>query len=109
MRLSELLDATVVDRAGRSLGPVRDVRLSSDGLEIVGVVVGGGRFARAAHAWGYAEGRAQGPWVIAALTRPAVRQARFVPSERVVDWGPSRLRLDVELADLPPLQEVLSA
>ena len=107
MRLSELFDATVVDRAGRSLGPVRDVRLAQSGLQVVGVVVGGGPFARAAHAWGYAEGRAQGPWLITALTRPAVRQARFVPAERVVDWGPGQLRLDIELDDLPPLQEAV--
>jgi sporulation protein YlmC with PRC-barrel domain len=107
MRLSELLSATVIDSMGRSLGPVRDVRLAEDDLEIVGLVVGGGRFAAVAHAWGYAEGRARGPWLLAAVTRRAIRLARFIPSERVVDWDPPQLRVDVALADLVPLTEAL--
>ena len=105
MRASELLGSEVLDAAGRSLGPVRDLRVTADGLEVVGIVVGGGRFAGIAHRWGYAEGRAAGPWPLRALTASAVERARFVASERVVSWGPGTLRLNVEADALPPLRE----
>jgi len=107
MRLSEVMKATVIDRSGRSLGPVRDIRLATNTYEVIGVVVGAGPFARAAHAWGYAEGRAEGPWLLKMLTRRAVRQARFAASGQVADWGPEEIRLNVELAELTPLMEAL--
>ncbi len=110
MRLSELMASTVVDAAGQSLGPVRDVRLAEpeDGrLVLAGLVIGDGHFASAAHAWGFAEGRADGPWLLRALTARAVRQARFVPVEQVVKWGPGAIRISAHMDALPTLREAM--
>jgi len=107
MRASELLSSEVVDVAGRRLGPVRDVRLSREGFRVVGPVVGEGPFALIAHRWGYAEGRARGPALIAATCRSAIRRARFVSAESARDWGPGVIRLDVDGADLPALAQEL--
>lgn len=107
MRASELLATAVVDADGRDLGPVHDIRVTGadDGFAVAGLVVGGGGLlAWMAHAWGYAEGRAQGPVVLRALTAPAARRARFVPADRVVEWSP-RVRLDCRADDLRPLRE----
>ena len=93
MRLSELLASRVVDEQGRDLGPVRDVRVSPRAYRVTGIVIGHGRFAGLAHAWGYAEGRAQGPWLFRVLTRDAARRATFVPADRIVDWGPGTIRI----------------
>lgn len=108
MRASELLSSVVLDRSGRELGPVRDLRVrrvegEAAGLEIAGLVVGDGPLAALAHAWGYAEGRSQGPWLLRRLTGGARRAARFIPAERVVDWGPGRVRVDAEFSQLAPL------
>ncbi len=111
MRGTELLAARVVDSAGADLGPVRDarVRRTPEGsLEIAGLVVGQGRFAHAAHAWGFAEGRTQGPWLFRALTAGATRAARYVPAGRVVEWGPARIRIDCAGADLESLRAELA-
>jgi hypothetical protein len=105
VRVAELLASTVADRNGRSLGPVRDVRIGAD-LTIAGLVVGRGVIASLAHAWGYAERRAAGPWPLRALTASATRAARFVPAEVVVDWGPGRVRLSATASELPRLDEV---
>ena len=98
MTLSALLASRVEDAAGRDVGPVRDVRLRGLGTSeacVAGIVVGRGRFAAIAHAWGFAEGAAQGPWVLRRLTDRAVHAARFVASEFVADWGPGTVRLTV--------------
>ncbi len=107
MRASELLASQVVDATGRRLGPVRDVRLTKKGFRVVGLVIGRGPFAGIAHGWGYAEERAHGPALLSALTRRAIRNARFVPAERVIDWGPGVVTIDADARDLPPLQEEL--
>ncbi len=107
MRASELLASEVVDASGRRLGPVRDIRVERDGFRVVGLVIGGGPFARVAHGWGYAEGRAHGPALVSSLTRRATRSARFIPSDRVVDWGPGTVRIGADAGDLEPLTEEL--
>jgi sporulation protein YlmC with PRC-barrel domain len=107
MRASELLASQVYDASGRPLGPVRDIRVSRSGFRVVGLVVGGGPFASVAHGWGYAQGRADGPRVLRALTRRATRQARFIPAERVADWGPGKLEIEGAAEDLPRLVEEL--
>lgn len=106
MRASELLGAPVVDADGVELGPVRDVRVTESGgaLTVAGLVVGGGPLAHLAHAWGFAEGRAQGPWLFRVLTGPASRDARFVSAARVAEWEP-RVRLDCPAAELRALRE----
>lgn len=110
MRSSELLASVLVDEAGRRVGPIRDVRVgrtSREGFRVTGLVAGMGRFAGLAHAWGFAEGRAAGPWLLRVLTADASRRARFVPAERIVDWGPGEVRIDCSFDDLPPLGEAL--
>ncbi len=101
MRISELLAARVVDERGRDVGWVHDVRVarvrrgSSEALEVTGLVVGPrGMLARAAHSWGFAEGRAEGPVLLKVLTRSSVRASGFVPAERVLDWSPPELRIE---------------
>jgi hypothetical protein len=105
VRVAELLASFVIDRNGRSLGPVRDVRVGAD-LAIAGLVVGGGFLAALAHAWGFAERRAAGPWPLRALTASATRAARFVSAEVVVDWGPGRVRVSATASELPSLSEM---
>lgn len=113
MRLSELIGSNVVDEDGRDLGPVRDVRLrrreppGGNDLEIAGLVVGGGRFAAPAHAWGFAEGRARGPWLLAALFRQAAAQARFIPADRVLEWHSPKVKMAGSADDLISLHKAL--
>jgi sporulation protein YlmC with PRC-barrel domain len=107
MRATELLASAVVDATGRRLGPVRDIRITRDGFRVVGVVVGHGPLAGVAHAWGYAEGRARGPGFLSAICRHAIRNARFVPAEDIVDWGPGVVTLRADARDLKPLSEEL--
>lgn len=106
MRATELLERQVVTRDGSELGPVRDarVRRASDGsLNVIGLVVGRGRFAHAAHAWGFAEGRTQGPWLFRALTSRATAAARYIPIEKVDDLTASPIRIACAESDLEPL------
>lgn len=106
MRATDLLTSTVVDEKGRSLGRVHDIRISRrtpaarGGFEVAGLAIGGGRLV---HAWGYAEHRAAGPWLLRILTARAARGARFVPAERVVDWGPGLVRIHGHGHTLPYL------
>lgn len=114
MRISELLTATVVDETGRSVGRVRDVRITrqptpaGEGepppFRIAGLVLGGGRLA---HAWGFAEGRASGPWLFRVLTARAARKARFLPAEQVETWDPQGVTMRGRLEDLPLLADEL--
>ncbi len=107
MRASDVLAAEVVTTVGTRVGRVHDIRVSREGFHLVGLVVGGGWFARLAHSWGYAEGRAQGPWLLQAITRGATRQARFVPIARVVEWRSNEVVISGDAGDLPPLTEEL--
>ena len=107
MRASELLGAPVIDADGRSLGPVRDLRVTPNGLEVVGLVVGNGRLAGLAHAWGYAEGRARGPWLLRALMASAARSTRFIAASQVADWGPGPVRITASAHQLPHLTDAL--
>lgn len=116
MRVTDLLSSTVVDESGHSLGRVHDVRVVRDvpgrslamdtpgGFHIAGLVVGGGRLV---HAWGFSEGRATGPWLLRKFTARAAGRARFVPAERVNDWGPGVVRIHGPGRALPPLLELL--
>jgi sporulation protein YlmC with PRC-barrel domain len=109
MRASELLTSEVIDRNGRPLGRVRDIRVRRDGFRVVGLVIGEGPFVGIAHAWGFTEGRAQGPWLLRALTRRATRNTRFVPAESVVDWGAGVVAISADAGDLRPLSAELRA
>ena len=120
MRAAELMRMPVYDSEGTPLGPVRDMRVVWNDVpapppavpsrfEVVGLVVGGGRLARAAHAWGYAERRAAGPWLFRKLLASATRDARFVPAGAVRSWGPDVVELACRRAELRPLTEELEA
>jgi len=110
MRATELLASTVVDENGRSLGRVHDIRISRDQSEahgrfqVAGLAIGGGHLA---HVWGFAEHRATGPWLLRTLTARAVRRARFVPADRVTDWGPGLVRIQGDGDTLPYLRDVV--
>jgi hypothetical protein len=75
-------------------------------FRVSGLVIGpADTRSRAAHAWGYAEGRAHGPWILRRLFGPAIGRARVVPSELVADWGPTTVRIGAEERSLPSLEE----
>lgn len=111
MRISELLGSEVADERGNRVGRVYDLRLRAangrrrgPSFEVVGLIVGpAGPLGWAAHAWGYAEGRAQGPWLLRAATRRAIRASRFVPADRVLGWEPGELRIGGSANELEPL------
>lgn len=97
MRASDLIGSPVYDEGDRFAGIVRDLRLEGDpaadgSFAILGIVLGepATRDA-AAHAWGFAEERAQGPWLLRRLAGGG--DPRFVPVDQVLDWGPERLRI----------------
>jgi hypothetical protein len=113
MRATELMSCTVVDETGTPVGQVHDIRItrrdgSADGggrFRVAGLAVGGGRVA---HAWGFAEQRATGPWLLRMITARGSRTARFVPADRVTDWGPHLIRIRGRGDDLPYLHQVVS-
>ena len=97
MRLSELLDAEVVDERGASIGSVHDVRLVQDGpmvgafgasLRVAGLVIGsrvmGSRL-------GYDRSRMRGPWLLRVVFHAWHRNARYVPWDRVRALDPDRV------------------
>jgi hypothetical protein len=101
VRLSELLDRSVVTADGRSLGKVRDVRLVQDGpilaggtqaaLRVEAVIVSRGwRGVRL----GYLRGEVRGPWVLRAIFGRLERPARAISLRDLVwDDEQSLLRL----------------
>ena len=108
MRASELLGARVADSGGAQVGVVRDVlvRRGDDGsFGVAGLVVGRGRLAAVAHAWGFASGRSAGPSLLRKLVEPGSRRVRFVPASDVAEWGPGTIRLAREGGALPHLAE----
>lgn len=79
IRASDLLGTRIVDRDGRSLGRVRDLRLGvdGDGHRIEGLVTGRGVIAERL---GYAYGDVAGPWLLGVVMRRAARRTRYL------DW-----------------------
>ncbi len=119
MRASELLGVRVVDADGVALGPIRDVRVAwedepapppavSSRFEIVGLVIGGGRLAAQAHAWGFAERRAAGPWLLRKLFASAIEDARFIPAGAVKTWGADSVELECPASELGSLASELT-
>jgi hypothetical protein len=117
MRISELYGKSVVSEGGEQLGVVRDVRLrhapGARGrrarFEVAGLVIAPpGLHSRAAHAWGYAAGRAKGPWLLRRALERGVRSSRFVPAQAVRDWRAPAIRVGGSGADLESLSERLS-
>jgi hypothetical protein len=110
VRISEILGAPVVDRAGHRIGVVRDLRLMhTPRFRVAGITIGQpGWVDEAAHAWGFAEGRARRPWPLRRLTERATRGARFAPVEVIDSWAPDRIVLTVGSTELRPLDEASS-
>ena len=107
MRLTDLLGAEVVDRAGRSPGRVHDVRLVQDGpllggfgagLRVDGLVVGrrciGTRL-------GYERGRMHGPLPVKLVAGWLRRDGRYVPWDRVEAVTEHRIHISGSAEDLP--------
>jgi sporulation protein YlmC with PRC-barrel domain len=90
VRLSDLLDADVIDRSGQTIGHVHDVRLVQDGpavgsapatFRIEGLIVGGTAFGARL---GFARADVRGPWLLVRLFQ------RFHADERIVPWSAVR-------------------
>ena len=75
MRLTDLLDAEVVDRCGQRAGRVHDVRLVRDGPLIVGRTP-------SAPAWATNEATVNGPLLVKLLAGWLDHDGRFVPGTR---------------------------
>ncbi|MDP8932002.1 MAG: PRC-barrel domain-containing protein, partial [Actinomycetota bacterium] len=90
VRASSLLGTAVLDRDGRSLGRLRDLRLRADGDDhrIEGLVTGRGVIAER---FGYAYEEVVGPWLVVALMRRLARRTRYIPWNDVVEIATERL------------------
>ena len=101
MRLSDLLEADVVDEGGRSLGRVHDVRLVQDGpapagrdpsFRVLGLLLGNASIGRRL---GYHRGTQRAPWLLrTVLGRGRVEylpweRVRRVEQGRIVAAGPA--------------------
>jgi sporulation protein YlmC with PRC-barrel domain len=108
MRLTDLLDAEVVDRSGRTIGRVHDVRLVQDGppvgaagasFRIEGLVVGGTSLGARL---GYARANVRGPWLLNALYQRLHADERLVPWPAVRGVTEGRVLIAVVADDLAP-------
>jgi uncharacterized protein YrrD len=107
LRLTNLLGAEVVDRAGRSAGRVHDVRLVQDGpilggfgagLRLDGLIVGrravGTRL-------GYERGRMHGPLLVKLVAGWLRHDGRLVAWDRVEAITEDRIHISGSADDLP--------
>jgi hypothetical protein len=114
MRLSDLLNARVVDEAGRSAGKVHDVRLVQDGpvqgtfgaaLRVHGLVVGpplpGTRL-------GFDRTGVRGPFLLKAPIGRLHRRLRYVPWSQVLGVEAGEVRISGSVADLAPPERLAS-
>lgn len=103
MRLRDLLERDVVDRDGRRLGAVHDVRLVQDGpvlssgfaaFRLHGLVVGRAGFGTRL---GYADagpGEVRGPLALRTLIRWLHGRAVYVSWDRVISVEPDRIVIE---------------
>ncbi|QTA36710.1 PRC-barrel domain-containing protein [Streptomyces sp. CA-256286] len=119
MRLADLIGARVLDRDGREIGHVSDVRLreytapgnapADTELRIEGLVVAArrrGRLIACDHR------PVDGPWPLARLALWAARNARWVPWSTIAEHAPPRrlgdpgtVRLIAHAGELTPLTD----
>lgn len=108
MRLTDLLDADVVDPAGRILGHVHDVRLVQEGpvvgsseatFRVAGLVIGG---TMVGARLGFSRTGMRGPWLLKRLFERLYAHERFVPwpSVRAVTEG--AIHVALAASDLRP-------
>jgi hypothetical protein len=106
VRLTDLLDADVVDRHGRSLGHVHDVRLVQDGppvggspasFRIDGLITGGTALGARL---GFARSEVRGPVLLKRLFHRLQGDERFVPWSSVRAVLEGRLVVEVDVSAL---------
>ncbi len=106
MRLTDLLDADVLDPDGHTLGHVHDVRLVQDGpplgnagatFRLEGFVVGGTSFGARL---GFARSNVRAPWLLNQLFQRLQADERFVPWSCVRAISEGRLFVDVRVHEL---------
>jgi sporulation protein YlmC with PRC-barrel domain len=90
MRLSDLMEAEVLDASGVAMGRVHDVRLVQDGpqvgswgaaFRVEGLIVGKGGIA---DRLGYERSNVHGPWLVKSLIDLFHKDTKFVPWNEVV-------------------------
>ena len=100
MRLSDLLEAEVVDRNGGRIGHVHDVRLVQDGpplgtwgaaLRLEALVVGRGSVGTRL---GITRPKMKGPWILKLLFARQRASRVLVPWSRVREIGKERITAD---------------
>lgn len=105
MRLSDLLDAEVVDRNGERIGHVHDVRLVQNGpplgtwgaaLRLEALVVGSGSVGTRL---GITRPQMKGPWILKLLFARQSASRVLVPWERVREVGDDRITADCVAAE----------
>ena len=110
MRLTDLLDARVLDPSGTPIGRVHDVRLVQDGpaignagatFRIDGLVVGGSRFGARL---GFTRTAVRGPWLVMRFFERLHAGERLVPWTAVRSVTEGEIRVGVVREDLgrPP-------
>jgi sporulation protein YlmC with PRC-barrel domain len=101
VRLTDLLDADVLDLRGRALGRVHDLRLVQDGpplgnagatFRVEGLVIGGSVFGARL---GFARSEVRGPWLLKRLFLRVHADERFVPWSSVRAITEGRLFVDL--------------
>lgn len=90
LRASSLLGTAVLDRDGRSLGRLRDLRLRAHGdhHRIEGLVTGQGVIAER---FGYAYGEVRGPWLLVVIMGRLARRTRYIPWVDVEEIASDRI------------------
>jgi hypothetical protein len=99
MKLSDLLDARVVDEQGRGLGRVHDVHLVQDGplvpgfgaaLRVDELIVGRGAVGARL---GFHRDAMRGPLPLKAFFRWALRERQSIKWSRVLEWEDGVVRV----------------
>ena len=99
MRLSDLLDYTVIDAGGHEIGGVSDLRIVQDGPVLRGVqaafrvdalVVGKGGLAERL---GYVRARVEGPWLLKVVFERLERRARIIAMIDIDRWDDDARRI----------------
>ena len=105
MRLSDLLEAEVVDRNGGRIGHVHDVRLVQDGpplgtwgaaLRLEALVVGKGSVGTRL---GITRPKMKGPWILKVLFARQRASRVLIPWDRVREVGADRVTADCTAAE----------
>jgi sporulation protein YlmC with PRC-barrel domain len=109
MRMSDLVQARVLDPAGTEIGRVHDVRLVQDGpvlgtwgaaLRVEGLIVG---TQRVGNYLGYERSSLRGPWLVAAVVKWLHRKSAYVAWDDVESVEDHVVRIRRRKSELPPV------